>query len=509
MCAEFTHKTQTKVLCEEYNVVEIEDSVFIEGVAITFGKPTRNRVSYTYDSGRMAHKSLEGKPFLDTHHDDSIRKFPPFGHVCNPKNEIDKKLEGAWLGTNPKNGLPCLWYRANLDKGEEWFIRKLRRKDIPGVSVQVAVDKIVDKEDSMGSYIEANIREFLELSGVLIPGDGDSSIRLIESYNKYKESTTQVAPLVDENKIYTTNPKTPADSEPEEEEENPKPTTLKRLISMELEELCKEVLGKMNEFLEVQTLPKKDIVQDSEDKEKDTKESKKMAEAMSMTKDEIMAMVKQAVKEELAGIPERKDNLEKKDVSEVQGKEIPGAGREENGESMEGKDVFEIEDKLDMEGKVQKPKKDYDKPAVQKNKLEEAKVLFEKAKAIMKEYDMGESNEELELAKDKPEKEEPETMDVEANKGDSGLQSSKEAVEVEIEDEDEEKKEDEDKKDDKDEVSKMYESLKAEIESESKTERLSTIGVAQSNSSNKNTKMESVGQNNVIKEYLNKVGAFR
>jgi len=170
-------------MCETYRIREVKneasgeiEAVFLEGVAITFGKPTRNRVSYTYESGIGAHTTLVGKPFLDTHNDSSIRTHPPFGHV-----------EMTEPGTNPKNQLPCLFYRVNVDPDEKVFIRKAKRGDIPGVSIQVLVDDVMERDDSFGSYIEANIREYLELSAVLIPGDGDTSITLAESFQKLKE----------------------------------------------------------------------------------------------------------------------------------------------------------------------------------------------------------------------------------------------------------------------------------------------------------------------------------
>ena len=92
--------SEVNVLCESYKIKEQFDeagevkAVFLEGVAITFGKPTRNRVSYTYKSGIEKHKTLIGKPFLDTHHDDSIHLYPPYGHVAN-----------CFSGINPKNNL--------------------------------------------------------------------------------------------------------------------------------------------------------------------------------------------------------------------------------------------------------------------------------------------------------------------------------------------------------------------------------------------------------------------
>lgn len=173
----------TRIMCETFQLKEkLEDdtgnisAVYLEGVAITFGKPTRNRVSYTYESGADKYQTLIDKPFLDTHNDSSIRTHPPFGHVI-----------GCSLGTNPRNKLPCLFYKVDLDPEETTFIRKAKRGDIYGTSIQVLVDNITEKEDAFGSYIEANIREFLELSAVLIPGDGDTSMILAESFHKMKE----------------------------------------------------------------------------------------------------------------------------------------------------------------------------------------------------------------------------------------------------------------------------------------------------------------------------------
>jgi len=181
----FKFNEPVNVMCETYRIREVKneasgeiEAVFLEGVAITFGKPTRNRVSYTYKSGVGAHQTLVGKPFLDTHNDSSIRTHPPFGHV-----------EMTEPGTNPKNQLPCLFYRVNVDPEEKVFIRKAKRGDIPGVSIQVLVDDVLERDDTIGSYIEANIREYLELSAVLIPGDGDTSITLAESFQKMKEKS--------------------------------------------------------------------------------------------------------------------------------------------------------------------------------------------------------------------------------------------------------------------------------------------------------------------------------
>ncbi len=171
-------KNTVKVLCETYDIKkEINrdtgnvSKVILEGIAITFDKPTRNGVMYTYNSGVQAHKSLIGKPFLDSHHDDSIREYPPYGHVI--ETFIVKE-----------NGYNCLKYQVDLDPLEDSFIRKVKRGDIPGVSIQVMVDEADEIEINNEPVIKANITEYLELSAVLIPGDGDTSLRFVETFKK-------------------------------------------------------------------------------------------------------------------------------------------------------------------------------------------------------------------------------------------------------------------------------------------------------------------------------------
>lgn len=145
-----------------------EKGVIIEGLALNAGVPTRNRVAYTIGSIAKTHKTLVGKPLLNTHDDSKWENC--LGHV------VDAWVEGT-----------SLMYRADIDPSETKLIEKLRRKDIPGVSVQVLVSDVTEKEDSFGTYIEAEIQEFLELSIVTIPGERDTTARLVESFNQYKK----------------------------------------------------------------------------------------------------------------------------------------------------------------------------------------------------------------------------------------------------------------------------------------------------------------------------------
>jgi len=165
-------KEKIQLLAESFTLKEDLDpltqkptGVKIQGLAITPDKPTRNKVAYSRESLMATHKSLIGKPFLDSHQDTSIRNSPPFGHVTN-----------TWM---TEKGM---FYEVDIDPAEQVFINKAKRGDISGVSIQVLVEDV----DQQEGFVRANVQEFLELSAVLIPGDGDTSMKIAEAF-KNKE----------------------------------------------------------------------------------------------------------------------------------------------------------------------------------------------------------------------------------------------------------------------------------------------------------------------------------
>ena len=86
-------------------------------------------------------------------------------------------------------GRSSLWYKVDIDPEEKEFIRKVKRKDIPYVSVQVLVSDVRQKESvEFGNFIEADIKEGLELSSVLIPGERETFGYITEE--KFAESFT-------------------------------------------------------------------------------------------------------------------------------------------------------------------------------------------------------------------------------------------------------------------------------------------------------------------------------
>jgi DNA-directed RNA polymerase subunit RPC12/RpoP len=162
-----TQEKQRELFKEQFGD-DVDNRVIMECMAITFGKPTRNNVRYQVPDKAVA-ETLVNKPFLDTHNDDTV--FNTFGHVIKQeiRQEGNKYKQYAWVDVDPE---------------EKKFIHKARRKDIPGVSIQVLVDEA--EEDHEG-IINAHIQEYLELSSVLIPGDGDTSSVIKERFNKMKE----------------------------------------------------------------------------------------------------------------------------------------------------------------------------------------------------------------------------------------------------------------------------------------------------------------------------------
>ncbi len=147
---------------EAGEIGEKEHKVYLTGKALTFGKPTRNKVAYTYESGLSSLATWDGRPFLNSHKDDDV--LATIGHVEAMDIKPDDK------------GRNSLFYKVDIDPEEKEFIRKAKRGDIPYVSVQVLVSDVRQKESmEFGNYIEADIKEGLELSSVLIPGERETN----------------------------------------------------------------------------------------------------------------------------------------------------------------------------------------------------------------------------------------------------------------------------------------------------------------------------------------------
>lgn len=140
------------------------DSVFIEGIAMVCDTPSRNGVIYTSESVQKNFKTLIGKPMTFNHDENKV-----VGHITDAYFENGK-----------------LYYKADLDP-EEQIVRKIKRGDINKVSIQVMTENTVNYKE----YVKTDVKEFLELSVVTIPGFEDTSIQLAEALKKEYDARYQ------------------------------------------------------------------------------------------------------------------------------------------------------------------------------------------------------------------------------------------------------------------------------------------------------------------------------
>lgn len=124
--------------------------VTISGMALPFGKTSRNGISYNTDSVRGIHETLKGKPILYNHDPATL----PKGHTTE-----------IWLDDDG------MYYRGDIDPDEKDLIRKIKRGDINNVSIQAIVRPSEDGEDG-----DVWVQEFLELSIVSVPGFQEASL---------------------------------------------------------------------------------------------------------------------------------------------------------------------------------------------------------------------------------------------------------------------------------------------------------------------------------------------
>jgi hypothetical protein len=200
---------------------------------------------------------------------------------------------------------------------------------------------------------------------------------------------------------------------------------------------------------------------------------------------QMESLIRKVMKEELTGVPERKTGHDKKSIGPENTDGLPQTIQPSNGDAPSGGTIYG-DDKMGKTGEdstndVDKPKKDYNKPMVQKNSLDDARTYIEKAKEIMKEFAKGD---DVFAPQPGRTEENPEEMkDAKPKKGNSGFEEKMD-------------EESEEKDDKEDPMKKMYESLKEEIKKES-TSRKSIIGVPMQTASTNTIQ-------NSVKEYLTK-----
>ena len=254
---------------------------------------------------------------------------------------------------------------------------------------------------------------------------------------------------------------------------------------------------------------------------------------MNINQEKLARVIRRAV-EELTGVPERDIGKDLKPASETDGVPQtvqPAVGVSPSGGGFDSNDKTNKEDGLEDE--VPKPASEFDKVAIKKNKMAQAKAHIERAKALMKEAN-GEdptvpnpgavATDPKKMDGSVPNKspmggtEQTGSEDPEANTPNDKRPIMKEQDGDEEEDIKKLKEQDEDiVEDDKEDAAIMeeaYKELKKEIKREKYAERRSLVGfTAKTNSSlqakhseyltNKESTMKTIA------EYLNKTGQMR
>jgi len=139
------------ITAESFNVEEKTDGAFrITGLALPFGQRSRNGLTYNKESIIETAGLWVGLPSLFNHDQDR-----PIGHI-----------EKAWIEDDG------LHYQINVDEAEEALVRKLKRGDIPFVSIQAIVDKTTEDMDG-----DVMIKSPLEISICTLPGFPQTNVQ--------------------------------------------------------------------------------------------------------------------------------------------------------------------------------------------------------------------------------------------------------------------------------------------------------------------------------------------
>lgn len=148
---------------EKKNPETGEARYILSGLLLPFNKISRNNVLYNRESCIEKHKDLIGRPLMYNHKVDGEQY--PKGHFIDSWIEDD-----GWH------------YKADLDPAEVDFIRKLERKDLRHVSIQLLGGRVVERMESgtNRTYTEAWVNDVIEASVVPAPGFLDTTSKFAE-----------------------------------------------------------------------------------------------------------------------------------------------------------------------------------------------------------------------------------------------------------------------------------------------------------------------------------------
>lgn len=209
-------------------------SYVIEGMALPFNQFSRNGVLYRKESIEKRFETLKNRPLLFNHKMENL----PIGLV----SDVYVREDG-------------LYYRAEIDADEVQIANKIKKGYLQNVSIQCSYDNPVYKEDGT---VELDVKEFLELSVVTVPGFADTTAVMIEKLKMAKEKEVKEQTQVQ-----------PEDSEKEStvvEQEDEETQTLEQQVNM-LVEAHEEVLNRLS-ILETRL----DALEGEEDEDEESEE---------------------------------------------------------------------------------------------------------------------------------------------------------------------------------------------------------------------------------------------
>ncbi len=245
--------TEQKVYIQTENIkierIEAEgdkpEAVIFSGLALPWGKESRNRCTYDKKRALEVMDSLNGVPFLFNHNPENV-----LGHVIS----VEERKDG-------------IGFKIDIDPEEKEFIRKTDRGDIKNVSIGTIIDKVEEFEDERVPNLF--IKEFTELSSASVPGFLDATLNREGFISMEKFLQTETNKYVNGNSIMV------EDKKKTDEEQETETEKLEAFM-----EGTKESLTKITESLEnlverVETL-ETSLKSTSEKTEKLTTEFKKV-----------------------------------------------------------------------------------------------------------------------------------------------------------------------------------------------------------------------------------------
>ena len=163
------NKNKINFIVENFSIKEKKgkEGVFITGLALPFEKTSRNGILYSKESVTKTGKTLEGKPMFFNHNIEGL----PIGKV----EKVNIKKDG-------------LYYEARLiptTEEEKAIVEKVKAGLLQNVSIQCIYENPEYNKEL--DIFKVDVKEFLELSVVGVPGFADTTAMVIEKLKENQE----------------------------------------------------------------------------------------------------------------------------------------------------------------------------------------------------------------------------------------------------------------------------------------------------------------------------------